>query len=953
MSYVFFQRQGGATTWECALASQREKLTQVDRVEFTTVLDVDNSFVTEMTLEDSLAVKYHGPFYADFDGDIEEVLGQVKVLLLKLKEERGLDPAECRWYFTGGRGVHLEIPMEVFMAKVPKGGVASLPGIYKEMAYGLYVDTWDLRIYSAGRGRMWRTSNVKRSNGLYKVQVTPQEVLESTPERYAEICATPRAPLSVAPPTFNAALGLLYNQSTEKVAALVKKRKARKSSATAAQAYNGEFPDSIKLLMAGEGLKDNVGWNLVAMQLASFALAIGKSEDQLVEDSHGLLHGYVGDSERYGTPKKRERELRNQYRYQDGNVAYEFSLGAIKSLFAKGTYTADLDQGEFIPDEDEPVEDEDRDPSEAPQDDTADEPSKVVFSSWGIYASSEDGMKRVSAIGLKTPIALVSKDGLAVGYEVEVFVDRKTAGHHYITLASLATKSSFNTWVNGFSTWQALTDLQVGHLAHELRRRTGTRKAKMILTSREGVDIVLPPDAESTDDVEVIYASPNECLSSAGRAYRFRGAHVQGGAFQSDLLKAEPLVDNEETRAYFDRLFKINTAGNLGRIAGWFSAAFLCQMVRWHYKQFPLLQVWGQAGSGKSKTVELFSHLHYNLITPKKISSAGNTFFPMMAAVTQSASIPVIFEEFKPREMTKYIVDQIHNLFRTNYTGEAIERGGVNRDSANSGPVVNSYENVAPIVFMGEAVDGQSAILERCVSVSLSKEDRKGRSADFNYVFSHRRGGPMCQLGRKMLDVTMAIKLDELRDRIDGYFDGFRSRVSEDDFEDQARPWHSYAVTLAGLDLLGYALAEAFGDRYEGEIQRLKDGVIETAVTTSQKVMSEASKTLDVMAQLTRVQDVQYRLEKNVDYTSNGVHVDLKLRPAYAKYVRYQHSLKQEVLYDNDRVFEAAMRRFSGTLAVRCDDNPALYRNPYEPIFRFSAKVLADDGCEPFEETVK
>ena len=73
-----------------------------------------------------------------------------------------------------------------------------------------------------------------------------------------------------------------------------------------------------------------------------------------------------------------------------------------------------------------------------------------------------------------------------MGYEVEVFLKSKSIGTFYITLSALRTKSTFNDWINTFSTWQNLTDLQVGHLAHELRERTSKRKNKMILTSREG-----------------------------------------------------------------------------------------------------------------------------------------------------------------------------------------------------------------------------------------------------------------------------------------------------------------------------------------------------------------------------------------------------------------------------------------------------------------------------------
>ena len=38
-----------------------------------------------------------------------------------------------------------------------------------DIAYELYVDTLDLRVYSGRKGRMWQTPNVKRESGKYNV----------------------------------------------------------------------------------------------------------------------------------------------------------------------------------------------------------------------------------------------------------------------------------------------------------------------------------------------------------------------------------------------------------------------------------------------------------------------------------------------------------------------------------------------------------------------------------------------------------------------------------------------------------------------------------------------------------------------------------------------------------------------------------------------------------------
>lgn len=959
--YLFTQRHGGQEKWETHLATQRSYLVSSGEYQFISALDSSYDFSGAITREEQQEIKFNAPlgFYADFDGDLDEVLSQSKLFLSRLSSEHALDMGQVFIWLTGGRGVHIEVPLQCFIPKIPPNGVPLLPTIFKELAMSTYVDTLDLRVYTIRR--MWRVPNVKRSNGLYKVQVSFSEFLDITADSYSAICSSPRAPLPVAAATFNPRLGLLFAQAKDKIERAAKKKKSKKANHEQMTRFAGQFPDSFKLLLMGEAVRPGVGWNQIALQTASFALALGKTEDQMVEEARGLIESHAGDSDRYGTPRKREAELRNQYRFQQEHPAYEFSLGGVKSLFAKGTYTADLDwAGAVAPDvEDEPtaqaeeggteVDDDAHDPEvdqSAKQD--GDTGALVEFGPNGIFAVTEDGTKRICPIGISKPCSLVTKEGKHVGFEFTAFLHGKEVGPAYVTLSNLRTKASFNDWVNGFATWQNATDLLVSHLLEAFRRRTDSKAKKMIVTSREGVDLVIYPGAKTVDDIDIIFACADQCLSPKERRYRFRGMHDELGAFRTDILSAPRLEDTPETREFFDKLWRINTPVNIGKIAGWFSAAFLTQLIRFHWKAFPLLQVWGQAGAGKTQTVELFSHMHYHLKMPKKISAAGNTFFPMVAAVTQSASLPVIFEELKPRQMAKFQLDQVQNLLRTNYNGERLERGSVNRDVAGGGTVVNGYDNVAPIMFIGEALESQSAILERCVSTPLSKEDRDGRSDEFEYCYARRQGGPISWLGRSMIDAAMAIKPDLVRDSVAKYRDLFKSRVSRRVYEDQNRPWHNYSVVLTGLDFMGIVLSEVFGDRYASDIEAMKEAVIESALTSTQKVISEAAKVLDVMGQLTRNPDAQYQIVKGVDYVTDGLTLDLKLRPAYAKYVRYQLSLKQEVLFDTDKAFIAAMERYNGLIARTCEDS-SIYRNPFEPLFRFNCDTLAEDGCEPFE----
>lgn len=953
--YCFYQQTGGETKWVPALASERERIVRDKKPEFVTVLDVDNSFESELTLAELNAVKYTAPygFYADFDSSsIEEVLGQVRLWMVKLKSEFEFDETQGRYFFTGSKGVHIEIPLSVFTQKIPAQGIPGLPYVFRELAMSMFVDTMDLRVYSGKRGRMWRVPNVQRQNGKYKVQVTFDELMLSTEEEYAAIVSSPRAPLPVEPPTFNPRLGYAYSVASEKFAKEAKVRSKQKGQDDRAlERFKGEWPDSTLTVMSGDMVRKDVGWNQLVIQLSTLAQALGKGEDDLLEACAGLIENHKGDSDRYNTPRKREREMRNIFRYTDGNPAYSFSLGGLFSIYAKDAWRGDLEAGDYDPGDDEDI-DAEAD-ADAPPDENAEREfckisGHLKWSKRGLFMKVEDQFKQVSNLGMSAPIRLMKiEGGEALGYELTLHTGEAKSIQSFVTMNTFTSRQAMNTWASKWSMSVQAPDQAVSAIVDLLRIRTMRSKKVMYTVSREGLDIVTLPGAKSVDEYEIIFATPDKVWSTGDTAFRFKGMHTTEGAFKSDLLSAPDLEDNEEMREFLDHLFEINSDENLGKIMGWFVASFLCQPLRRIYKQFPLLQVFGQAGSGKSKTVLVMSAMHYNVAEAKKLSANGNTQFPIIAAVTQSASMPVIFEEFKPREMSKYQKDILTNIMRNNYDGSRIERGALSKDAGTKEIVINGFDNVAPIAFMGEALESQSAILERCVMTALSKESRSGRGDHFKYVLPRRH--LLGRVGKALVHSAMGLKYEALRDAIEHYQGRFATKLSQDVIDRMERPLYNIAVVAVALDFMSSTLARVFGDRYKARIEQMKHAILDNLHTTVPQVTDEVTKVLDIMAQLSRVSDVQYRLERNVDYVSDGEHVELKLRPAYAKYVRYQRSLGMEVLFDNDKAFEESMKKYSGTLATKCPES-VLYRNSYEPLYRLSCEYLAEQHAEPFEE---
>lgn len=342
------QLKGGEEAWHLILADQTDKYLREKSPAFTTILAADNDFKSsDMTAEDMAKVHYLGDWYLDFDASsIEEAITQYQKFLTKLRDEYDFDLHQASLYASGGKGFHIIVPMQCLVPKVKPQGVMGLPAIFKEMASETYVDCLDMRVYTARRGRQFRTVNVERPDkpGVYKVPLTVEESFDMTPEKYRALCSAPRYVPAPAPAEFNPNLGLLYATSYSKVEKALKTRKKSKADAKLLQKFGGDVPPSIRSVMSGE-CKLGVGFQKIATQLALTAHALAKTEEQFLALCAGLIDNHVSDGNRYNTPEKRRRELSRMYQYMAENPCYTFSIGGVKSLMPEGTSTPDLDEG--------------------------------------------------------------------------------------------------------------------------------------------------------------------------------------------------------------------------------------------------------------------------------------------------------------------------------------------------------------------------------------------------------------------------------------------------------------------------------------------------------------------------------------------------------------------------------------------------------------------------------
>jgi hypothetical protein len=941
MTMYFFHQKKHKDIWVPALATERDRIIQELNPELSTVLDVDSVFDKDTSPEDIQKAKYKGPFYFDFDGEIDEATANFQVFLVKLKD-MGVNIESLRLYCSGGKGFHIEMPAETVISKPPVAGVVMLPSIMREMAHDLYVDTLDLKVYSTRKGRMWRNPNVLREDkGTYKVQITSTEAMSMTPELYASLVKAPRPLFEPEDSRFNPELAFLYSKAKDKVDASLKKKKGKKHGVEKLASFAGKWPETLQKILDGSGLSEAAGFNQIAMQLAIVANALGKEEKLFLEECDHLIHNHKGDGGRYGKPSARRSQLIEQYRYMQDNPCYSYDQNAVLALCNPETKaTTDLTGA--------PAPEDSKDGDELPEGAVVvEEHTRLRIQRGGIYSLGQNGWAEISNVGLGNPVLLSSLDCETVlGYQIDVYVENVFVKRTLLTLDKLQSKAAFHAFCISVNSAFRGTDMDTANMIDALRRRIKDKQSRIYIIEMEGVNLILPPGSKTEEDLTMVWASPDIVVTTGDVNYTFRAKSGVDKAYNSDLESAPDLRNCDEDRELIDNLLEVNIPETVAKMLGWYSAAFMCPLFRRFYKQFPSLQAYGVAGSGKSKTTLLFNHLHYNLREPKSTMADGTTPFAMQTIASGSSSLPVVIEELREELLTSPKYKAYINILKSSYDGTATNRGGLTRDTAQRDVVVNTNHIAAPIAWTSESMEMAPAILERSICVPMMVSNQTGRDHIFEWL--EDRYNHLGRIGKQLMHTTLSLNPMQFKEE----FSAVRKQVKALTKERADRPLYNVAVLLMGLNLFKVTLNQTFGDEYDERIEALKSTLTDDVTVSIPKTMSEPARVLDMLAQLSFSDEINYQLIKGRDYTvdkDDGT-IDIKLKPSYDRYMRYCRTTGQNPIYGSSSAFVMTMMKYEAVIKKACPENVQLFTSMFEPIYKFSVARMDADEIRPFKD---
>jgi hypothetical protein len=960
--FYYFQREGGEEKWSPVPVSQWETTAATNPM-FRTALSVDK-LVEEVPNDQHDKLCYSGPFYVDFDvdkvSDLAQVIAQAQGFILKL-ESLGLHLDQVAFYATGSKGFHIEVPAACFMESVPKKGVQLLPVIYKEMVMGIYVDTIDLRVYSARRGRMWRQPNVLRPNGKYKVQLTAQELKELSPESYAQLTSAARPLIPLASPTYCVDLGVEYAKAQQRVAEKLKAKGTRKKDPLVKTRASST---SIQLMQAGYGIKPGAGFHQLALQLAIAAVTAGHTEDQLVEQCELLCENHQGNGERYDTPSKRREELRRMHRYVSDNPMYEFSIGAIKALLSHtapdldgiAASKEDIEEGIAEAQEQaaaaagEPV-----DGFTAP-DEYNDVAGGVTISKFGVYVPDEAGGKRrICAISFKEVHLLMSMDtGQIAAYEAEVLVNGAGRGRVTLEMETFQSIMMFNRFCQRLGHQMQGTEAHLRGLFMRFVELAKKKGRMLYIAKREGLDILNIPNHEDHElrkpflvwaDSRAVIVEPR--IRDKGLDLSFQGYPDPRGLFKTDLADSPKLDEwvaepgNKEAMATtLLNMMTCQRADVISKLLGWYTAAFYRVLFHKAYDKFPLLHVNGAAGGGKSEMNKTFASLFFYNQEPKMLTPAS-TVFAIAQHASGSASIPLIVDEYKPHEMSVELHNRLKLLFRDAYNGRDVMKGGGNRESDDYRSLTHT-QLMAPLVFIAEAAEEESAVAERVVLCTIVKPP-SSISLKWLAKFENfkRNKQHLAIIGQYLAsEAVSTMSIEGLQQEFDQIFLAARNKymLTEADLtagldeqtlmeKQGAKERSVFNFTVARFGLLRFKrvvdsiygpakFAEVFKDLDEGIYTRMSD--------LQPATQAEWAKVLDTMSTMSYGLDGDspYALRLHKEY-SKGVHngrnvVELAISDAYLRYRGYMRSTSSKALFSGVQQFLHSIR-----------DCPALIQNGY------------------------
>lgn len=683
---------------------------------------------------DKLDLSYRGPLYFDIDckNDLATAIESCQRLVKSL-QLKGVNDSDIRVFCSGSKGFHILVPQKVFSNGRPQ---KRLPWIYREMALSLFVPGTDFQVYSTGRGNSFRIPQVQRADGKYRTPISLQELEEITPETYVELCEVPRETYKHPDYVLEKSTELEVLFESAKIRAGKRHNTAGSLADETLKKISREAPNCLRDLADFKKVAADKSFNALAMQVGILIARSGMEEEAYSPQIDRMAeNAATGNTSRAG----RREELESQVRYMKANPTYKFSCAAMRDLLTSR------------PCEGCPLEKE----GSAVINGGAD--LGLEKRQEGYYFVGKSADVRLSTFTL-TPISVVidrPQDGSAPrrAYTVmSIESEGVDIGEVSFSEAGWKSASNFKDEISGLRNLAFMgSDDHVQRIKHMTYREEENSAGEIMQVYTAGIHI-----EERVGHKVFTYIEPGYSINSVKVEGTYR---LKGRILCPPMMKETPVCPKGDIEADDAMLamLKMNSPINMAQTVGWFAACHLKSQLVDMYNQFPILSVWGAAGSGKSKTVEVVSALcGLNPVKDAPVNVSTPTAYAILEYAASTTTVPRIMEEYNKSKMNFKAYTMVGETLKAAWGGETIAKGTLakrsNQNGGRTGAYVEAIKVSAPICTTSEQAPDMPALIHRSVQVmfrqSALTSDREP------YYLEAREGMPKLREVGKYLMLT-------------------------------------------------------------------------------------------------------------------------------------------------------------------------------------------------------
>lgn len=667
--------------------------------------------------------RYLGDFVIDIDHDVDKggltkSIESAQRVADWLTVRCALGEDYVRVYATGKKGFH--IVLQHSLLGVSNYGAKNLPAKYKMMAEYIAQNTeatgFDFSIYNAGRGHMLRVPGKKRpDNGKFKVAISLAELKALTAETYQDLVDEPR---EIRWPDANHACmelcGIFMNLEPTK-------KRSKQTTGTLSESLtdfsDDNHPECITRLISWthERPDSKLTFNDYAVQLQVYLKSALLSEGE----KEKLVQKFAdnGHSTTYNTSELRKSHTENSVGPFVGDRTFSCSA-MCQAVHAKdmcGGCPVDVRRMENL---------------------TA---LTQIDASGGGYTWIDKSGQRVPLTDFTICVPFVYSDKDYVGRAADMWlggdfqlkkadtqIGMVSAAGHNIFLSSQKFIETFTAcrgaWIN--------PDLKDPHARMILDHIRRTMSESVIVTPTSSVGLRkhrYVPEGEINLVDTWMWVEPGWAVCSEGMA---SASHLISDIPNVAKLEKLPVIDIDRaaTEKALAHTLLMARPYIIGTIVGWVCSTHLKEHLNESIRQFPLLSIYGPAGSGKTSLASVLSSLGCADYRVKPMVVGEQTPYPIRQAVWETTTVPRIFDEAGSNKCNKRRWEMVRGLLKACYQGSMMQTGMLDPKKKlfeAAGVKTSQQRASSPMIYLSTAPqDGETELLERSVEIGIPKNMR-------------------------------------------------------------------------------------------------------------------------------------------------------------------------------------------------------------------------------------